>query len=194
VAVAAVAAIAAAVVASSSKSGTTASTVTTATTGGSAPTTTAAGPAGLAVAQRFASFIDQNSGARAQVVQAVGGVQACTMDPRQGSALVGTAVQTRSNIVSQLASLDTTGLAEGPQLRSVLQLALQASVDADRRYQAWMSFVAGAGCPGAAPRNDDLAAADATSAQAGAAKDTFVDVWNRVATRFNLRHVAESDL
>ncbi|MGH9278993.1 MAG: serine/threonine-protein kinase [Acidimicrobiales bacterium] len=149
----------------------------------------------LEVARTFESLLALNDGARALVVKAVSGVSNCSVSTAQGQADLAAAIKTREDIVARLGRMDVSGLAEGGQLRSVLQLAMRASVDADRHYVDWMSFVASAGCrPPGATLNDDFRAADAVSKQAGSAKTTFATTWNQVADRFNLRHITDEEL
>ncbi|MEN3314423.1 MAG: hypothetical protein V7605_657 [Acidimicrobiaceae bacterium] len=135
-----------------------------------------------------------NNGARTIVAQSVGDVQACAVDPIQAKNRLLSAIGTRSDLLSRLVALDTGTLPTGGQLKSLLKEAWTASIDADKRYVDWMGFVAANGCTGQAAQNADFVAAGTISQRATSSKQQFADLWNGVASRFNLPPVSEGDL
>lgn len=167
-------------------------------TGVAAPTTGATTPALIGgdrkVADRFASLLRRNEGARAQVIGAVGAVSNCTANGNAGLAALETAIAARQGVVNELEGLDVSALAEGGQLLSSLTIAMRDSIAADRHFQDWMRYVAASGCSGSAPQNSDFAAADASSQAAASSKAQFAAAWNAVALRYGLDPVQEQDL
>jgi Protein kinase domain len=164
------------------------------TTPTAGPTTPRLSGGDRIVANRFASLLRRNSGARAQVVSAVGAVSNCSMNGNAGSAALETAISARQSVVNELNGLDVSALAEGGQLLSSLTIAMRDSIAADRHFQDWMRYVAATGCSGAAPQNADFAAADASSQAAASSKTQFATAWNGVALRYGLDQVQEQDL
>jgi hypothetical protein len=152
-------------------------------------------PADRVAAERMESLLEQSNSSRGQVASAVQGLAACTLDPHQASATFAAAAQARQSVLTSLAALDVTGLAEGPQLKGLLQQALQHSVEADQGFKAWADELASRGCSrSGATQSSTFAAANASSDQATAAKSAFVAAWNPVATRFGLRQWAAGDI
>jgi hypothetical protein len=92
-------------------------------------------------------------------------------------------VNQRGNESSQASALATTALANGTTVKSDLIAALHDSLDADRDYLAWAQQQLNSGCTPAAQSGAYNAANDADQ-QAGASKEAFVHVWNRVAAKY----------
>jgi hypothetical protein len=160
-----------------------------------APTSATTAAADRAAAERLSALLEQSSNSRGQVAAAVQGAAACSLDPRQASATFGAAAQARQSVLTSAAALDVTGLAEGPQLKGLLQQALQHSVEADQDFQAWADELASRGCnPSGATQSGSFVAANAASGRATAAKTAFVGAWNPVATRYGLRQWAAGDI
>jgi hypothetical protein len=147
-----------------------------------------------AAAVQFSSLLDRNSGARAEVVDAVNRVTNCATDGQSGASAMDAPIATRQAIVDDLKRLDVAALPEGGELRSSLTIAMQDSITADRHFQDWMRAVAATGCQGQAPQNADYAAANASSEAATGSKNAFVAAWNPVAGRYGLRQVQETGL
>jgi hypothetical protein len=135
-----------------------------------------------------AALLDRSTRARASVTQAIMGVENCHVDARRGLTQLGQAVQVRQQVLADLPAANAP-----TQLASALNDALRLSLDADRHFQSWMSFVALNGCPGRAPHNSDYSGATAMSSQASVAKQRFVDLWNLVAASNGLRQYHAGD-
>jgi hypothetical protein len=152
-------------------------------------------PVDRVAAERMQALLEQSSNSRGQVAAAVQGAAACSLDPRQASATFGAAAQARQSVLTSAAALDVTGLAEGPQLKGLLQQALQHSVEADADFRAWADELASRGCnPSGATQSGSFVAANAASGRATAAKTAFVGAWNPVAARYGLRQWAAGDI
>jgi hypothetical protein len=136
----------------------------------------------------MAALLDRSTRARSSVTKVVTDVESCQLDPRAGLTQLGQAVQVRQQVLADLRAANAP-----TQLTAALHDALQLSLDADRHFQGWMSFVVLNGCSGRAAHNADFSAGNATSAQASTAKQRFVDLWNLVATGNGLRQYHAAD-
>jgi hypothetical protein len=139
-------------------------------------------------AAAVSGLLDRSKQARQQVTRVVTGVESCQLDARQGLTVMGNVVQVRQQVLADLRTVNAP-----TQLTSALNDALRLSLDADRHFQDWMSFVALNGCTGHASHNADFSAANATSSQASAAKQRFVDLWNLVAASNGMREYHATD-
>lgn len=166
-----------------------------------APSTTMApqGPSGngggdtAAAASQLDALLQQSHQARNQVVEATQGVSNCTMSPQDGINEVQAAIDLRLQVADGLLSVDVSALPSGPDMITNLASALQSSVEADNDYIAWMNTVAAQGCP--VPSSDpSFQAASNASQSATAAKQTFINEWDPIASRYGLTHYAEEDL
>jgi len=163
------------------------------------PSTTTPAPSGgradpKTVVAALEDLLIANNGARTIVAQSVGDAQSCSLGAIQAKNRVLTAIGTRSDLLARLIALDARPLPEGGQLQSLLKQAWSASIDADKQYVDWLSFVAANSCDGVAPQNSNFAAAGAISKQATSSKQQFADLWNSVAPRFTVPPVSEGDL
>jgi hypothetical protein len=139
-------------------------------------------------AAAVSGLLDRSNRARQSVTQVVTGVETCQLDARQGLTVMGNVVQVREQVLADLRMVNAP-----TQLTSALNDALRLSLEADRHFQDWMSFVALNGCTGRAPHNADFSAANATSSQASAAKQRFVDLWNLLAASDGMRQYHATD-
>jgi hypothetical protein len=152
-------------------------------------------PADRVAAERMAGLLEQSSSSRGQVAASVQGAAACSLDARQAAATFGAAAQARQTVLTSAAALDVTGLAEGPQLKGLLEQGLQPSVEADQHFQAWAQQLAASGCtPGRTTQSSEFTAANDASGRATAGKTAFVGAWNPVAARYGLRQWAAGDI
>ncbi|MCU1448798.1 MAG: hypothetical protein JWP02_968 [Acidimicrobiales bacterium] len=170
-------------------------TTTSAPAGTAPPTSSAPAAADRAAAERMSALLEQSNSSRGQVAAAVQGAAACSLDPRQASATFGAAATARQSVLTSAAAVDVTGLPEGPQLKGLLEQALQPSVEADQDFQTWAQQLTASGCtPGRTTQNSEFAAANDASGRATAGKTAFVGAWNPVAARYGLRQWAAGDI
>lgn len=147
------------------------------------------------VVLRLDNIITQSSEGREGVGEAVGGVRDCTLDPYDAERAIDDVVFNRSTVLQQVAAVDVTGDAQAAQLVEMLQQAIQHSIDADRHYNNWISYLytdyyytSPIGCPsGAAPLNADYDEGTADSGRATTAKQDFVGSYNPIAESFGMR-------
>jgi hypothetical protein len=101
------------------------------------------------------------------------------------------AVNQRSTEYSQASALSTSALADGTVMKTDLAAALRSSLAADRDYLAWAQQQLTAGC---APATQSSAynAAYTADAQANAAKEEFVQLWDPVAARYGIQQQSPS--
>ena len=98
-----------------------------------------------------------------------------------------------TSVSKQAEALPPAPNAEAKSFSSLLQLALQAALDADVQFKRWMDAVP-PNCPnGLAPRDRTYASAKAADAKSTELKRLFVDAFNPVATHFRLRTWKQSD-
>jgi hypothetical protein len=97
-------------------------------------------------------------------------------------------------VLNQLAGLSSAPNADVQNLYSLLQQALQSSINADTNYKAWMDYLytdyyytIPIGCPGGSPpANDSFDSARAADATSTSLKTQFVDAFNPFANRYGL--------
>lgn len=135
----------------------------------------------------LASYLSQSAAVRSTVQPAIDAVQACSESPASGEAVLQQAITTRQNILQDLQTLSVTGLPNGAQLVSALTAAMQASVNDDNDYHAWMADLISSGstCGSNASENSNyVAGAGTASAMATTAKNAFLALWNPIAPTY----------
>lgn len=155
-----------------------------------------------AVVLKLDVILTQSSQGRGEVAPLVTGVKACTVSPSEAGTKIDSVVRNRQSVLDQVSALDTFGNPDAVSLVAQLHEAVQASIDADRHYREWMTYLYTdyyytypIGCPsGAAPTNAAFDAGQAASGRATAAKAAFVDAYNPIAGRFGVATWAEKDI
>ena len=89
-------------------------------------------------------------------------------------------------------SLAVDQLTGGEQLRTLLVQALTHSLQADQKFVAWAQNTTTNGCTGHAAHDSEYAAAQTASSGATTSKQSFVQLWNPIATRYGLSTRSES--
>ena len=161
-------------------------TVAPSTTATTVPTsTTSAGLQDSAAITAIAGDLSQSAAVRPSVQNAINGVVNCSVDPGTGESTLQQSIDARQNILSSLGGVDVSGIPQGQAMVSDLQQALTASVQADHDYQKWMEDEANSGqCSGDPSGNSNFQAGQAASAQATAAKTSFLAIWNSLAPNY----------
>jgi hypothetical protein len=169
------------------------------TTASTSTTTTAARQADAALyasMQRLDSIVSESAQGRAAIKDIVPAVQQCRVDPQTGLSEVETIIDNRQSVLNQLDSVPTSD-PQAAALVNQLRAAVQASLDADVAYGNWMRGLIdlGADCAsGSMATDDEFQAGDAASGDAGAAKTTFVNMYNPIATSFGLSTFDNSEI
>ena len=144
-------------------------------------------PPGTAAMATLASYLSQSAAVRPTVQPAIDAVQACSESPASGEAVLQQAITTRQNILQDLQTLSVAGLPNGAQLVSALTAAMQASVNDDNDYHAWMADLISSGstCGSNASQDSNyVAGAGTASAMATTAKNAFLALWNPIAPTY----------
>jgi hypothetical protein len=166
----------------------------------SQPTATTVDPAVAKAEQEYAGYVtrienivQQSTSGRGEVGTLVTGVEnGCRIFPYDASQQIRTVIDNRTSILNQLAGLSAAANPEAQNFYSLLQQALQSSINADVQYKGWMDFLYTSyyntypvGCPGGNPRkNAAFDAARTADGQSTRLKEQFVAAFNPVANRF----------
>ena len=149
------------------------------------PSPSAAAAPGPRQAAAVSALLSSSAAARRALEGAVSQVQACASLSSAVSQLQGV-VNDRSTEFRQASALPTSALPDGAAVKADLIAALSYSLAADREYLAWAGQQLAAGCTPAA-QSSAYGAANSADRHANAAKQTFAQVWNPVAARYDLQ-------
>jgi tRNA A-37 threonylcarbamoyl transferase component Bud32 len=145
-------------------------------------------PSAATVAARQAAAVNQllgTSGATRKSLQgAVSDAGHCTNLPSAVSRIQ-SVVNQRDTEYHRALKLTTAALPHGTAVKSNLTAALRGSLTADRAYLTWAKQQLANGCVPTS-QSSAYSAATAAGAQADAAKQAFVQVWNPVAARYGV--------
>jgi serine/threonine protein kinase len=173
---------------------------TTPAVAGTGSTATTTAEKQRALVERLENILNQSTSGRTQVRAIVNEVSACQTDPGTAASGMRSVITNRESVLNQLNSIGTTDNPESNTLVSMLQVALQASLESNRHYLDWIEntytpFYNSGGCaPGQrAPRDSAYAQADDASNRATSAKRGFIAKFNPVAARFGMRQWGEGD-
>jgi hypothetical protein len=148
-------------------------------------------PDGRSQAMAIDALLSSSSKSRGQLGPALDQVEECG-DLNAATATLQQVVTERDDQVRQGQSLAVDQLEHGDQLRTLLVQALTYSRKADQSFVTWAHNAAGTGCTGKATHDADYAAAQAASANATTSKQSFVQLWNPIATKYGLPTRSES--
>lgn len=145
------------------------------------------------------TMLTQSSTGRGGVGTVVSQVaNGCAITPADASLQIRAVIDNRTSVLNQLAGLALpSGNADAANLKSMLQTALQDSMQADTYYKEWMDGLNNdygpygnySWCPYSAPTDPYAAYAQArmTDTQSTAAKQAFAAAFNPVAQQFGLQ-------
>jgi hypothetical protein len=140
-----------------------------------------------------ASLLGTSAADRARIADAINEVAGCG-DVADGVTAFDLASSGRQSELSQAQSLAVSAIPGGAALRSTLVEALTHSLAADQAFLRWAEGVQTQGCTEAALHSSDLDTANQESAQATAAKRSFVALWNPVAQQYGFATVTEAEI
>jgi predicted Ser/Thr protein kinase len=131
---------------------------------------------------RVENVLEQSAAGRREVGAAIGAGLDCSISPEEAARRIASAADNRQSILVQLGNLQAP-TADDADIVTLLQRALQESIEADRHYRdAFLAVEPGARCP--LERNPSFGLAAAADARATAAKVRFVKAFNPLAERF----------
>jgi predicted Ser/Thr protein kinase len=137
-----------------------------------------------AFVDRVENVLEQSAAGRAEISTALTAGLNCSIAPRKAGQRIASVADNRQSILNQLGTLQTPNQ-EADEAVTLLQRALQQSIEADRHYRDGFFSVPRPGCP--LPRNSNFDLASRSDAQATAAKRRFVAAFDPLAERFDRR-------
>jgi hypothetical protein len=154
------------------------------------PTTTATTTTtgvGMQQAQALSNLLTQSAAQRSGVVAAVAEIGTCGNLNAAQSTLQG-AVDERQTLLGQLDELQLPTVPNASQFLQLLNSAWQSSESSDNSYTQWAQDEMDhpTGCVPGDHSDPNFEAAQTTDQQANTAKQSFVNLWNPVATQYGL--------
>jgi serine/threonine protein kinase len=140
---------------------------------------------------RIENVLLQSAAGRKEVVAALNAGLACRIPSRTAARRIGSVGDNRQSILDQLGGLPAP-TPRADTVVTLLQQALQQSIEADRHYRDAFRSVTKPGCP--IGSNPDFVLARASDGRASAAKQRFLSVFNPLAERFGRRTWAAADI
>ena len=140
---------------------------------------------------RLENVLEQSSGGRREVASALAAGLDCSIGPRVAARRIGSATENRQSILDQIGTMHAP-TPDTARVVTLLQRALQESIEADRHYRDGFAGAPLAVCP--PPPGRDFPLARASDARATTAKERFVSAFNRLARRFDRRTWLASEI
>jgi serine/threonine-protein kinase len=140
---------------------------------------------------RVENVLEQSAAGRQEISTALTAGLKCSIPPREAGRRIGNVADNRQSILNQLGTLQTP-TQEADEAVTLLQRALQQSIEADRHYRdGFNSVPRSVRCP--LPRNSDFDLAASSDARATVAKRNFVAAFDPLAERFGRRTWSASE-
>jgi serine/threonine protein kinase len=140
---------------------------------------------------RIENVLEQSASGRAEIGSALTAGLGCSISPRTAGRRIGSVADNRQSILQQLGTLSTP-TEQADRVVTLLQRALQQSIEADRHYRDGFFTLTSSRCP--LPSNVAFALAAKSDARATAAKKRFVAAFNPFAERFQRRVWSAGDI
>ena len=150
-----------------------------------AATSTPTEPTQEQAAQNLAGLLSQSVSDRNAIVAAVSDVNTCGSNLSQDPQTFQSAATSRQSLLSQLASLPG-GAALPANMLAALTSAWQNSMQADQDFAKWAQDESSSCAPGSETTDANFLAANGPDHQATTDKQTFVGMWNPIATEYHL--------
>jgi predicted Ser/Thr protein kinase len=135
---------------------------------------------------RIENVLAQSSAGRDEITKALTAGFKCSISPAETGRRIASVGDNRQSILQQLGAL-ATPTEQTSRLVTLLQQALQDSIEADRHYRDGFAAVGAPGPGCAIPRNDDFRLAAQADGRATAAKKRFVAGFDPLAVRYGQR-------
>jgi serine/threonine-protein kinase len=141
--------------------------------------------------ERIENVLEQSASGRGDLNAAITSGLNCKISAVGAAQRIASAADNRESILVQLGSLSTP-TQQADNVVTLLQRALQQSIEADRHYRDGFATIApGTSCP--LPANPDFQLAERASERATAAKQRFVGAFDPLAKSFKLRTWSAGD-
>ncbi len=138
---------------------------------------------------RIENVLTQSAEGRREIFTALSDGFNCSISPRNAARRIASVADNRQSVLVQLGNLDAP-TSQANKAVTLLQAALQNSIEADRLYRDGFVADEHAGCP--PPPNPSFRSAARFDKRATAAKKRFVAVFNPLAKRFDRRTWTEA--
>lgn len=139
-------------------------------------------PAQRTFVDRVENVLEQSAAGRREIGEALTAGLRCSISPEEAARRIGSVADNRQSILEQLGGLPAPD-AQAQRLVTLLQAAVQHSIEADRHYRDGFAAL-GSRRPCPIEKGPDFARAAASDARASAAKARFVAGFNALARRF----------
>ena len=145
---------------------------------------TSQSPSEQVAAQNLASLLAQSATDRSSIVNAVNDVNQCGSNLSGDPQVFRQAASSRQRLLSQLASLPDSSALPADLIKD-LSGAWRSSQEADQDFAAWATDESNS-CTQNDTSNASYQAATGPDNEATTDKMAFVNLWNPIATRYNL--------
>jgi hypothetical protein len=166
----------------------------TAVTGTTTTTTTTTAPANIDAQQAASSvnsYLTSSAGDRTQVLNSTAAIANCN-NLTEAVQTLNMAATDRQNLANKLQSITIPNIPNWNQIVSSLVSALQISATSDQSYAQWGQNEQSFGCTQNDTSNSNYQNAQNTDAQASSEKQSFVNLWNPVASTYGLQQWSPS--
>lgn len=141
---------------------------------------------------RIENVLEQSAAGRDEIGAALASGLDCSISPSEAGRRIDSVADNRQSILEQLGSLQAPAEEEANAV-TLLQRALQQSIEADRHYRdGFFAVPPGSGCP--LPSNPSFELAARSDVRATAAKKRFVAAFNPLAVQVGRRTWSASEI
>jgi serine/threonine-protein kinase len=133
---------------------------------------------------RIENVLEQSAAGRREIAPALSGGFDCSLAAQEAARRIASVADNRQSILQQLATLEGP-TAQADRVVTLLQQALQQSIEADRHYRDGFLASEAGRCP--LPQNEDFRLARESDGHATAAKRRFAAAFGPLARRFHRR-------
>jgi predicted Ser/Thr protein kinase len=133
---------------------------------------------------RVENVLEQSAAGRREIATALSGGFDCSLAPQHVARRIASVADNRQSILQQLATIGGP-TAQADRVVTLLQQALQQSIEADRHYRDGFLATEAGRCP--PPPNEDFRLARESDGRATAAKRRFAAAFGPLAKRFHRR-------
>jgi hypothetical protein len=143
-------------------------------------------------ASRVNNLLQASKASRSSVKVAYDDVNSCQNLPGDAT-IFSDAVSQRKQQLAEVATLQTSALPQGAEMKSQLTKAIQSSLQADHAFLIWAQQ-SEHNCPGQAPHTAAYHSAMAASTDATTYKRGFLGTWNAIAAQEGLPTETQADI
>lgn len=141
-------------------------------------------PPGGAAMTAIGNDLAESASVRPSFEAAIIQVQSCIGNVSDAQTAVNQTIANREAILANLKTLSVSDLPNGARMVSTLTAAMQAALEADHDYYAWMTDIVAAGRCVPFSQDANYTKGENASASANNAKRAFLAIWNVMAPRY----------